>query len=199
MPESSPIAIRSKKILASAWGSLTEYVLGVKRTDGRTIDLVREVYDHGSAAAILLLDPQRAVMTLVRQFRLPPHLNGDDGNLIEVCAGLLDGDDPETCARKEALEETGIEPFALRFAFEIYASPGSLSEKIDCFVGYYDETCRKSAGGGLAEEGEDIECVEIGFDAALDMIDNGHIIDAKTVALIQHAALKGLFGRQGHP
>ena len=108
MSEPTPILIKSKKILASAWGSLTEYVLGVKRADGRALDLVREVYDHGSAAAILLLDPQRAVMTLVRQFRLPPHLNGDDGNMIEVCAGLLDGDDPETCVTKEALEETGI-------------------------------------------------------------------------------------------
>ncbi|UYQ72433.1 NUDIX domain-containing protein [Pelagibacterium flavum] len=194
MSEPTPILIKSKKILASAWGSLTEYVLGVKRADGRGLDLVREVYDHGSAAAILLLDPQRAVMTLVRQFRLPPHLNGDDGNMIEVCAGLLDGDDPETCVTKEALEETGIVPSSLHFAFEIYASPGSLSEKAHCFIGLYDETCRMGTGGGLAEEGEEIECVEIGFDAALDMIDNGHIIDAKTVALIQHAALKGFLG-----
>lgn len=199
MPSAFSIAITTKKILASAWGSLTEYVFDVKRDDGPSVELKREVYDHGSAAAILLIDPERYVMTLVRQFRLPAHLNGDDGNMVEVCAGLLDGDAPQTCARKEAIEETGIAPSRLQFAFEIYASPGSLSEKIHCFVGFYDETCRKSAGGGLAEEGEDIECVEIGFDAALDMIDNGHIIDAKTVALIQHAALKGLFGRQGHP
>ncbi|CAE7940097.1 nudK [Symbiodinium necroappetens] len=192
MSETSPIAIKSKKILASAWGSLTEYVLGVKRADGAPVQLVREIYDHGSAAAILLLDSERRVMTLVRQFRLPPHLNGEDGNMIEVCAGLLDADDPETCAKKEALEETGIVPSSLRPAFEIYASPGSLSEKIHCFVGFYDAACRRGPGGGLAEEGEEIELVEIGFDAALDMIDNGHIVDAKTVALIQHAALKGL-------
>jgi nudix-type nucleoside diphosphatase (YffH/AdpP family) len=195
MSKPTPVLVKSKKILASAWGSLTEYVLGVKRADGRAVDLVREVYDHGNAAAILLLDPERRVMTLVRQFRLPAHLNGDEGNMIEVCAGLLDGDDPETCARKEALEETGIVPSSLQFAFEIYASPGSLSEKIHCFVGLYDETCRMSAGGGLADEGEDIELVEIGFDAALDMIAEGHIIDAKTVALIQHAALTGFLGR----
>ena len=193
MSEPSPIAIKTKKILASAWGSLTEYVLGVKRADGTSVELIREVYDYGNAAAILLLDSERRVVTLVRQFRLPPHLNGDDGTMVEVCAGLLDGDDPETCAKKEALEETGIVPQRLQFAFEIYASPGSLSEKVHCFVGFYSENDRVNAGGGLADEGEEIELVEIGFEKVLDMIANGEIIDAKTVALVQHAALKGFF------
>ena len=192
MPANNAITITAKKILARAWGSLTEYVLAYPRRDGTSVSLTREIYDHGSAAAILLLDADRQVMTLVRQFRLPPHLNGDDGNLIEVCAGLLEGDDPETCAKKEALEETGIVPSRLQFAFQIYASPGSLSEKIHCFVGFYDEGCRRGPGGGLAEEGEEITLVEAGFDQSLAMIDQGQIIDAKSVALIQYAAINGL-------
>jgi nudix-type nucleoside diphosphatase (YffH/AdpP family) len=132
------------------------------------------------------------VLTLVRQFRLPPHLQGDEGYLLEVCAGLLDGDTPETCARKEAMEETGIAPSSLAHAFDLYASPGSLSEKTHCFIGFYAQVDRTGPGGGLGHEGEDIETIEIGFAQALSLIETGAIRDSKTVALIQYAALKGL-------
>ncbi|SDG20185.1 NUDIX domain-containing protein [Pelagibacterium luteolum] len=188
------IAITSKKILAKAWGSLTEYVFDYLHSDGGQTSIKREVYDHGSAAAILLLDPDQRLITLVRQFRLPPHLNGNDPMMLEVCAGLLDGDTPEVCAKKEAVEETGIAPRDIVFAFDIYASPGSLTEKVSCFIGFYGEADRIGAGGGLDHEDEDIEIVTIRYDQALPMIASGAIIDAKTVALIQHAALSGHFG-----
>lgn len=190
MSKPSPIRIESKKILARAWGSLTEYVFSLPHRDGSENRHTREVYDHGNAAAILLIDPDRRCLTLVRQFRLPPHLLGDDGYLLEVCAGLLDGDTPEACAKKEAMEETGIAPQTLAHVFDLYASPGSLSEKTHCFLGFYTQTDRTGAGGGLGHEGEDIEIVEIGFDEALGLIEQGAIVDSKTVALIQHAALK---------
>lgn len=192
MPASPPIRIESKKILARAWGTLTEYVFALRYRDGSENVHTREVYDHGNAAAILLIDAGRRVLTLVRQFRLPPHLLGDDGHMLEVCAGLLDGDAPEACARKEALEETGIAPASLTHAFDLYASPGSVAEKTHCFVGFYSEADRTGPGGGLDHEGEDIEIVEIGFDAALSLIETGGITDAKTIALIQHAALNSL-------
>lgn len=181
-----------KKILARGWGTLTSYTIGQKRGEDPEQTLVREVYDHGNAAALLLIDPGAGRMTLVRQFRLPPHLNGDGGEMLEVCAGLLEGDTPEDCARKEAVEETGIAPNRLIHAFDIYPSPGSLSEKTHCFIGLYDESCRIGPGGGLESEGEEIEIVEIPARSALPMIRNGEIIDAKTVALIQYAAIEGM-------
>lgn len=190
MPPSSPIPIRSKKTLARAWGTLSEYIFAARHRDGTEHTHTREVYDHGNAAAILLIDPARRVLTLVRQFRLPVHLLGDEGQMLEVCAGLLDGDTPEVCARKEAIEETGIAPQSLTHAFDMYASPGSLAEKVHCFIGIYTEINRNGPGGGLAHEGEDIEIVEYPFDSALGLIETGAIIDAKTIALIQHAALK---------
>ena len=190
-PEPTPIG---KKILARGWGTLTSHTIALVRRDGTPQTLVRETYDHGSAAAVLLLDPVRRVMLLVRQFRLPPHLNGDDGYLLEVCAGLLDGDTPEDCARKEAIEETGHAPVGLTRAFDFYPSPGSLTEKVHCFTATYDPHARVAPGGGLDHEGEDIEIVEIDFDGALDMIARGDISDGKTIALIQHAALRGLLG-----
>lgn len=186
------IRVESKKILASAWGTLTEYIFSVSHRDGSENRHRREVYDHGNAAAILLLDRDRRKLTLVRQFRLPPLLLGDDGYMLEACAGLLDGDAPDVCAKKEALEETGISPSTLVHAFDLYASPGSLAEKTHCFIGFYTHSDRIGPGGGLKHEGEDIEIVEIDFDQAPGLIDTGAISDSKTVALIQHAALKGL-------
>ncbi|GGA35966.1 NUDIX domain-containing protein [Pelagibacterium lentulum] len=179
----------SKKILAENWGSLSAHEFEYRTRNGPSQILVREVYDHGSAAAVLLVNPDAGKITLVRQFRLPPHLNGDDGFLLETCAGLLDGDSPEVCAKKEAMEETGIAPQTLLHAFDLYASPGSVTEKVHCFVGTYGPQDRKGNGGGLDHEGEDIEVVELDFDEALAMTTDGRIMDAKTVALIQFAAL----------
>lgn len=184
--------ILAEKILAAGWGTLSSSTITLAHSDGADRTFDREVYDHGSAAAILLLDPGHRIVTLVRQFRFPAHLNGDAPYLLEACAGLLDGDTPEICATKEAMEETGIAPSEIRHAFDIYASPGSLTEKIHCFIGFHDRAGRIGKGGGLDHESEDIEIVEIGFDSALNLIETGAIIDAKTVALIQHAALKGL-------
>ena len=183
-----------KKILAQGWGTLTSHTLAYTGSAGDTKTLVREVYDHGNAAAVLLIDRDKRVITLVRQFRLPVHLNGDQSHVLEVCAGLLDGDDPQTCARKEAIEETGIAPKELIHAFDIYASPGSLTEKVHCYLGFHTEADRIGLGGGLAHEDEDIEIVTLPANAALALTRDGTIIDAKSVALIQFAALEGYLG-----
>jgi len=187
------VKITSETTLAKAWGTLSEARLELRRRDGTWQEQTREVYDHGSAAAVLLCNPAAGNVVLTRQFRYPVHRNGDDGCLIEVCAGLLDGDSPEDCARRESEEETGYRPSALIHAFAAYASPGSLTEKLDCFIGLYDETARVAAGGGLHHEGEDIEILELPFETALAMISSGGIIDAKTIMLLQHAALSGIF------
>lgn len=187
------IKISSETVLAKAWGTLSEARLELRRRDGTWQQLTREIYDHGNAAAVLLCNPLTGKVVLTRQFRYPAHRNGDDGWLIEVCAGLLDGDSPETCARRESEEETGYRPTALIHAFAAYASPGSVTEKLDCYIGLYDETSRIADGGGLHHEGEDIEVIEMPFEAALAMIANGEIIDAKTIMLLQHAALSDIF------
>lgn len=185
-------AILSEKIVFKGWSTFSLYEIAVPNAAGTPVTHTREVSDHGHAATILLLDPEKRVTTLVRQFRLGAHLGGGESFLLEACAGLLDGEAPEICARREAVEETGIAPHTIRHAFDIYASPGALTEKSHCFIGLYGQADRVGHGGGLAHEGEDIEVVEIGFAEARKMIRDGRIIDAKTVALIQHAALEGL-------
>lgn len=181
--------IIDKQVLAKSWGSLTSYTMDYRRQDGTVQRLEREAYDHGSAAAILLYDPDRKTVLLVRQFRFAVMLNGDDADMLEVCAGMLDGDDPQTCAIREATEESGHAPSDLRHVCDVYVSPGSVTEKVSLFIGHYHAGTRQHQGGGLAHEGEDIEVVELPLAEALAMISDGRIMDAKTVLLLQHLAL----------
>jgi len=184
------ITIENVTALAKDWGRLDRYEVTHPRRDGTMQTVRREVYDHGSAAAVLLYAPVAGTVVLARQFRLPPHLNGDPAWLIEAPAGLLDGETPAVAARREAIEETGYEPEAMVFLFDAYMSPGSLTEKCACFLGRYTPGNKLAEGGGLEEEGEDIEVFELALDAALTMITSGEISDAKTIMMLQALALK---------
>jgi nudix-type nucleoside diphosphatase (YffH/AdpP family) len=184
------VTIISTRVLADSWGRLTSTTFDYTRRDGAVQRLDREVYDHGNAAALLLHDPLKDRVLLVRQFRYPALINGDQPDLLEVCAGLLDGDDPLEAAAREALEESGHEPRNVRHVCDAYMSPGSLTEKVSLFVGDYDEATLRHAGGGLVEEGEEIELVELDFAEALAMTRDGRIMDAKTILLLLHLALE---------
>ena len=187
---SGSITINSVTKLAHNWGRFDDYQITHSRRDGTLQTVQREVYDHGSAAAVLLYAPEAGTVILTRQFRLPPHLNGDPAWLIEAPAGMLDGEAPAIAAHREAVEETGYEPTDLVFLFETYASPGSLTEKCACFLGRYTPGQQISEGGGLASEGEDIEVFELGFKQAMEMIAEGGIVDAKTILMLQALALR---------
>jgi nudix-type nucleoside diphosphatase (YffH/AdpP family) len=184
------ITINKVTELAHNWGRLDNYQITHSKRDGTLQTVQREVYDHGSAAAVLLYAQTSGTVILTRQFRLPPHLNGDPAWMIEAPAGLLDGEAPAIAAHREAVEETGYEPTDLEFLFEVYTSCGSLTEKCACFLGRYTPGHKVSEGGGLASEGEDIEVFEQPFQEAMAMIADGRIVDAKTVLLLQGLALK---------
>ena len=129
---------------------------------------------------------------LVRQFRVPAYVNGHDGWLLEVPAGLLDGDNPEEAIRREAAEETGYRVENVTHLFKSFMSPGSVTETLDFFVAEIDVTQRADEGGGLEEEHEDIEVLDVSLDEALAMIASGEIMDAKTVMLLQWAEIERL-------
>ena len=184
------IRIESVTKLSHNWGRFDNYEVTHARRDGSMQTVRREVYDHGSAAAVLLYAASTGTVILTRQFRLPPHLNGDPAWLIEAPAGLLDGEAPAIAAHREAVEETGYEPEGMEFLFDAYMSPGSLTEKCACYLARYTPGKTIGDGGGLAHEGEDIEVFELSFDAALGMIDSGEIVDAKTIMMLQTLALR---------
>jgi GDP-mannose pyrophosphatase NudK len=175
--------ITAESVMASGRFDLTRTDVEVVEEDGVSRRLSHEVYRHGKAAAVLLYDPQRSVVTLVKQFRAGAYLSDGALATIEVCAGMLDGDPPEVCAVREALEETGIAIAEPRRAFDAYMSPGGMTEKIACFVAPYGEKDRVGDGGGIDED-EHIEVIEIPFADALAMIATGEIADVKTIALL---------------
>ena len=153
----------------------------------------REAYDRGNGAAILLYNRQKGTVVLTQQFRMPTYVNGNaSGMLIEVCAGLLDGDNPEECIRKEVEEETGYLVTDVRKVFECYMSPGSVTEILYFFIGEYEEKMKVGKGGGAEDETENIEVLEHTFEHALQMIKQGLIKDAKTIMLLQYAELNKL-------
>jgi nudix-type nucleoside diphosphatase (YffH/AdpP family) len=161
----------------------------LRRRDGRWQHQARESYDIGDGAAVLPIDRARSRVLLIRQFRWPAFENGYRDLLMEVIAGKLDGDSPEQCAIKEAEEEAGIRIENPRCAFHCFMSPGAVKERLSLFVADYDSTAPRRKGGGHENEGEDIAVVELPFAEALAMVANGEIIDAKTIMLLQWAAL----------
>ncbi|WP_315765901.1 NUDIX domain-containing protein [Bradyrhizobium sp. SZCCHNR2009] len=190
MSISDRIRVEDVRVLSQSYGKLTNTKLAWRRDDGSWQTQQREVYDRGNAAAILPYNLQKRSVILVKQFRYPAFVNGHDDLLIEAAAGLLDDATPEERIRLEAEEETGYRLHDVKFVFEAFMSPGAVTEKIHFFVAEYEPQMRVSAGGGLAHEGEEIEVLQLLIEDALAMISDGRIVDAKTIMLLQHAALK---------
>jgi nudix-type nucleoside diphosphatase (YffH/AdpP family) len=190
------------EVLSDHWYVLRRATFDYRHRDGRVTREVREAYDRGNGATILLHDPAAGTVILTRQFRLPIYLNGHpDGMLIETAAGLLDrpDEDPESAIRREAEEESGVRVSEVRRLFELFMSPGSVTERVTFFVATYSHAQRVSAGGGVSAEGEDIEVIELTLDEALAMIDAGTIDDGKTVILLQWAAMQRAAGSTAGP
>ena len=183
------VRIEKVELLSDDWYVLKKTTFSWRRNDGTWQRQSRETYDRGNGAAILLYDTERRTVVLVKQFRYPAFVNGWNDLLIEVPAGLLDEASPEDRIRAEAEEESGFRVRDVRRVFEAYMSPGSVTEKLYFFVGRYQPTDRVTEGGGLPEDGEDIEMIEPTIDEALSMIDRGEICDGKTIMLLHYAAL----------
>jgi len=186
------VRIVSAEILSDDWYLLKKYTFDFQRHDGTWQRLSREAYDHGDGAAVLLYNRQKQTIILTRQFRLPVFINSGDGVLTEVAAGLLDGEDPARRVCKEAEEETGYRISHVKKVFEAWMSPGCVTEKLHLFVAEYQDEDKQSSGGGLEEEGEDLEVLEIPFGQAFQAMQRGEIQDAKTIMLLQYAALNQL-------
>ena len=189
MPNSRIKNLR-RELLSDNWYRLEKATFDYQLNDGSWQTQSREAYDRGNGAVILLYNKLKKTVILTRQFRLPTYINGNDsGMLIEACAGLLDDHQPEECIRKETEEETGYRLTSVEKIFEAYMSPGSVTEILHFFIAEYSDNMKVSSGGGLREEQEHIEVLELPFDQALNMIAKGEIKDGKTIMLLQHLKL----------
>ena len=187
------IEILKTKLLSDNWYLLNKVTFNYHKEDQTVETHIREVYDRGNGAGILLYNTSQKTVILIRQFRLPSFLNGNEtGMMIEVCAGLLDKDNPEQCIIREVEEETGYKIDTVQKVFETYVSPGAVTEILHLFIGEYDPSMKISEGGGIASEQENIEVFEIQFEEALAMVERGEIRDSKTIMLLQYAKINNL-------
>lgn len=187
------VSIEKTEILSDNWYTLKKVTFTIKKENGDTETQSREAYDRGNGAVVLLYNTHSKNVILTKQFRLPTYINGNPtGMLIEACAGLLDNDNPDDCVKREAEEETGYKISKVEKIFEAYMSPGSVTEILHFFIAEYSDDMKINEGGGLEDEGENIEVLQLPFDETLSMIDNGEIKDAKTIMLLQHLRLKNI-------
>ena len=185
--------VTKSEILSDNWYTLRKITYDYQKKDGTWETQYREAYDRGNGATILLYNKPNQTVILTRQLRIPTYLNGNEtGMMIEACAGLLDTENAEECIKRETEEETGYQINEVRKIFEVYMSPGSVTETIHFFVGEYAKEMKVNEGGGLDEEQENIEVLEIPFEKALQMISTGEIKDAKTIMLLQYATIHNL-------
>ena len=189
MTISDRIRVKNVRLLSDDHHVLKATTYEWRRSNGEWQSLERETYDRGNAAALLPYNLAQRSVLLVRQFRYAAYVNGYDGLLIEAVAGVLDEETSETRIRAEAEEETGYRLGEIKKVFEAFMSPGSLTEKLHFFVAEYQPEMRIGNGGGIASEGEDIEVLELPIDQAMNMIADGRIADAKTIMLLQYAAM----------
>jgi nudix-type nucleoside diphosphatase (YffH/AdpP family) len=193
MAENPRVRIVDVETLSDDWYVLKKTTFDYRQGDGSWSRQNRETYDRGNGATILLYDPDAGTVLLTRQFRLPAYVNGHrDGMLIEAPAGLLDGDDPAEAIRREAEEETGVRVGEVTRLYEVFMSPGSVTERVTFFAAPYTRADKISDGGGVASDGEDIEVLELPFAETLRMIDDGEISDGKTIMLLQWALITGV-------
>jgi nudix-type nucleoside diphosphatase (YffH/AdpP family) len=189
MTVSDRIRVKDVRLLSDQHYILKSTTFEWRRANGEWQTQARETYDRGNGATLLPYNLAQRSVVLVRQFRYPAFVNGCDDLLIEAAAGLLDNETPEVRIRAEAEEETGYRLGDIRKVFEAFMSPGAITEKLHFFVAEYQPSMRIGEGGGIAAEGEEIEVLELPIDQAMAMIGDGRIADAKTIMLLQYAAL----------
>lgn len=182
-----------KKLLSDNYYILNKVTFDYMMKNGVWVNQMREVYDRGDGAGILLYNKQKKTIILTKQFRMPTYLNDNkNGMLVEVAAGMLDKDNPEACIIRETEEEVGYRLKEVKKVYEAYSSPGVMTEKMHFFIGAYTDAMKVSEGGGLDSEHEDIEVLELPFETAVNMLNNGEIVDTRTIVLLQYAIIHKL-------
>ena len=190
---SQSIEIISDTLLSDNWGKLHKIEYKHTLPNGNSYTGIREAYNRGNGAVILLYNIAKGTVILTSQLRIPTYVNGNKtGMMIEACAGMLDENDPEECIRRETQEETGYTLTDVKKVMEVYMSPGGVTEILYFFTAAYDDAMKTGDGGGLEKEHENIEVLEMPFSEAFNMIYNGEIKDAKTIMLLQHVRLQGI-------
>lgn len=188
------VRINENKILSGDRFTLNNINFDIMKNNGKWKTQNRQVFDHGNAVTVLLYNREQRTIILTKQFRIATYINGNaSGMLTETCAGLLEeNENPDEAVIREVKEETGYAITEVEKVYEAYSSAGSLTELLFLYIGEYSKEQLMGNGGGLEEEGEKIEVLELPFDEAVQMMESGAIKDAKTIILLQHLKMRNL-------
>ncbi len=173
---------RIEKLTPIYKGWLSLSMASVRMDDGAVVE--RELIDHPSGAAVLLYNPAKRTALVLTQLR-PPVESVGEVRLLEVVAGILDEADAASCARREAMEEAGVHVRELEHIARLWLNPLSSLERLDCFLAAYSDEDRVGEGGGLDEEHEELNIMELALSELWQRAESGHINDAKTFILLQ--------------
>ncbi len=176
------VEVISRRRVFDDFFKIEEARLRFERYDGTMSEVVRRLnFERGDSVAALLVDPRRRIVYLTEQFKYPA-LEKAGGWLADVVGGMIDpGETPEEAARREILEEAGFEAEAVEPIATFFVSPGGSSERIFLFCARVSDAARRSVGGGIASEHEDIKILAWSVDEFLRKVRAGEVQDAKTL------------------
>ena len=169
------------------WATMS--IATIRMPDGRTF--LRDVEDHGCAAAVLPYDPARKTALLVEQLRAAELIAVGATQSLEAIAGLVEGaDDAAATAKREALEEGGLRLGALEHVATAWSMPGVSTERMALYLAEYRAEDRVGDGGGVAHEEEEVRVVELSLRELAALMAADGIVDMKTLALVQALQLR---------
>jgi len=186
------VQIQEIKLLADEWHVLRQYIIAYQFQNGSWERTIRETCHRGDSVVILLYSPSRQTVIITNQFRLPVFINGHREDFLEFPGGLIENLTPIVTAQREIEEEVGMRIEFLTEVFKAYMSPASLTEIVHFFIAEFSILNRVSIGGGVPMEGEYIEVREIPFKDAFDMVEEGKIVDGRTILLLYYAKINNL-------
>ncbi|WNP36691.1 ADP-ribose diphosphatase [Enterobacter kobei] len=176
----------ARETLYSGFFSLDLYRFRHRLFNGEMSNEVRrEIFERGHAAVLLPYDPVRDEIVLIEQIRIAAYDTSDTPWLLELVAGMIEeGETVEDVARREAVEEAGLEVGRTKTFMSYLASPGGTSERLSLLVGEVDATQAKGIHG-LVDENEDIRVHVVSREQAYQWVEEGKIDNAASVIALQ--------------
>lgn len=181
------LSLSAPEPLADGYLDYRRYRMMLMASDGTQTSQTRDVLHGGKVAAVLPIDVRRDEIVLIRQFRLPAHFATGHGEMIEIVAGRVEpGERPVDTARRECIEEIGLEPAALVELFSYLTTPGITDEEVTVFIADVDAAqapARTSSGGEM------IEVLRVPVDEALAALNGNRMRNGLLLTALQWLAL----------
>ncbi|MDX8377692.1 MAG: NUDIX domain-containing protein [Mariprofundales bacterium] len=169
--------LKNKQRVRTGFLNIDRYDIKHERfAGGENLHIIRECMERGDAAVVLLHDPKQDKLLLIEQLRVGPIARQQYPWMLEAIAGIIDaGESPEQCAKRECLEESGYAMDAIEYLGKVFISPGGCSEIMHLFYAQADANTPIHAGGGLANEQEDIRQHWVDRQEVMQWVDQGKI------------------------